>query len=374
MQLDEKAKLWLLVGSKSTAIKSKMLKVMLTDIVLPALEAERTAYIGREKGVALAAGHSAASVENQVALLEEVNTCLTFDGESMFLQRLVEVRGTLVDDYPFVKRVVMMKHPASCSMAQQPLDVSKCFKSTKLELQKQLECNPHGHRQHYTPVVETMLAAIPTSSRAVFIRWTSLLPVVLSHAFSVGNVLEGWRIAGLCPVDHRQIMRMCTAWEDIAEPASHACLRAIKELAPLMLKNGQLTDDEIQAAVGPALVLSKRNVHDKSGKKVRLALDEMALNRRRALIISHHKILADPKAAPRAAKGASKAAKVNIFLNLNCLTIFTEQGRTRGSGGQHPQTVQEGRAQGQCCSGPHQGPPSPRCQGLCPREDGGQQR
>lgn len=89
---------------------------------------------------------------------------------------------------------------------------------------------------------------------------------------------------------------------DITEEAGRACRSAIVKLAPSMIQNGQLTDEEIQTAVGNELLFPVKETRNKKGKKTRLAVEEMAFNRRHALILSSPKILAEFKSTPSTKK------------------------------------------------------------------------
>lgn len=287
-----------------------MLRRMLTEVVIPQIVAARAEYI-RERGLDRqgvqgdgpdAAGPSAAAAA--------VMAGLTFDGEALFLNNVVDLVEELGKDTPGLEHIVMMKHPAACSLAQQPLDVSNCFKKAKALLNKLLGKHPDGRQPPYRAEVEQLLRSIKGDSRLVIVRWLSLLPEVLSGAFTMDLVLAGWELSGLSPTDPAAILRMCRAYSKLDDQAAAACVAAMSKLAPRMLENGQLTDEEIQAAVGPTLQLQGRAADDNSGRNVRLAVHQKVLNRRRALLVSHQKIIKDPRVRGRASKQVRAAARV----------------------------------------------------------------
>ena len=83
-----------------------------------------------------------------------------------------------------------------------------------------------------------------------------------------------------------------------------ACLAAIPKLAPLVTSSGQLKDAEIAAALGPEYAKIPppcfREGSESQPKRKRKELHEMAINRRRALLLSHATILRTKEAVTEA--------------------------------------------------------------------------
>jgi hypothetical protein len=100
-----------------------------------------------------------------------------------------------------------------------------------------------------------------------------------------------------------------------------ACVAACKMLADVMLEKGQVTDAQIDSALGKhARKLTARPADDVSMKSIRLAVHKKALNHRRTVIIRHEKVLEEyfsKQDAPKTPRGAAKVRVCTLFTTVN---------------------------------------------------------
>lgn len=308
--MDDDAKLWLCISHPNVIKKKELLRRVLIEVVVKEAIKLRDQVVESSFRYDGAAADEATRARKLAEAKAKAKIGLTFDGEAMFLDTILTIFAS-PDACPGLQSFVLVKLPAACSMTQQPLDVSPCFLTAKATLTSLLNENKQGMRQPYLHRAEAALSTLLLPSRTVFLRWLSLLPNILSTAFQISHVQKGWRLTGLHPFDTCQIMSMSTAFTKISPAASTACRCAMEKLAPIMLQKGQVTDAEIQAAVGTALMFSVKETQNAKGKKTHKDTHEMALNRRRAVIVSNPNILKERDAALSKRKRTSSSAKVS---------------------------------------------------------------
>ena len=110
----------------------------------------------------------------------------------------------------------------------------------------------------------------------------------LSSAFTLRHVQEGWKRAGLYPFDPASIMRRCTTWAELTAFQGRAILNAIPQLTETARQRGEITDDDMQDAVGTSINFNEwldQKMDRKPGS--RMALSEQVLNRRRVIWLNH---------------------------------------------------------------------------------------
>jgi hypothetical protein len=301
------------------------------------------------------------------AAAAECMLCLSLDGEQAMLVLIGDLLVEIKKDHPELDWLLVMKHPAACSMSLQPLDVSPCFKVSKQVWPKLMIKYPQGVREQYMAEVDKLLAVLQKPSRLVFARWLSLLPQLVSQSFTISNVRDGWRISGLHEFDLLQMLSMCTVFSGLSDEEQLACVQAILKLSPYMLKNGQVTDAEIRKELGGAVWVAARPEGDESGRNIRLSVDQMALNRRRALIISHEAMLAAHNTTKGRRQAARKPAKVSFVDVGENKTLpdnnFTEETMELRRGQRHRERHSRAYQGPRLCRRPIGGPPSPRGQG-----------
>ena len=268
---------------------------LFTDVVLRGAMEKREEYLVRLRLEERGQARPSASVAGPA---EEVHACISFDGEAQFLAAAM---GHFVDDSSrarpdsLLSKVVCVKFSAACSKTLQPADVSPAFMAIKQKLASLITEHPDGTSHMYMPRVRDILKIIGNSSAFLFARWISLMEEALSDAFTATNIMQGWTINGRVPLDNAKLLAMCYGSGDLSDKQMAACQAAITKLAPAILENGQVTDCQIQDAVGGALQFDTRDVFDERGRKVRKELHEMAVQRRRTVILTATKIINEYK-------------------------------------------------------------------------------
>ena len=89
MQLDDEAKLWICVGGANAAAKKEMLKMVLSDVVVKEMVANRDRFLQEQCRGPHGERYDALNAEQQRALKEKHMVGLTFDGERMFLDNVI---------------------------------------------------------------------------------------------------------------------------------------------------------------------------------------------------------------------------------------------------------------------------------------------
>eukprot|EP00048_Salpingoeca_helianthica_P001844 m.52093 g.52093 ORF g.52093 m.52093 type:complete len:650 (-) comp11757_c0_seq1:45-1994(-) len=313
-QLDPKTNLWLWTSANNTAEKKNLAKSILLDVILPTTAQRRKEYLARRHELAKMQKLPLPTAEED----EKVRAALCFDGESMFLNCAMDEIAKTVGRHEALRHTEYIKFSASCSLAQQPADVSACFKALKKKMDTLTGCDAGIAVPDYLGVLERVyLAPLEPSTRKIFIDWLRRLPTALSTAFVKTNICNGWAATGFYPFVPKTIMAQSPAFASLTRAQGEACMAAIEKLSSHVLEKGQLTDAEMQEAVGPALVFPAAETHTKSGKKIRTPLEKLSFPRRRAMLLSHSKVVEEHRkraerhspAGKRSAEAQSSAPK-----------------------------------------------------------------
>lgn len=107
----------------------------------------------------------------------------------------------------------------------------------------------------FMPYVEMLLRPMKSASRTTYLDFFRHAEDFLEKSFLSSNIRQGWGIAGIWPHVNSLILERCPTFQQLDEAQREAILASISKLAPRMLANGQLTDSEIQAAVGATVDL-----------------------------------------------------------------------------------------------------------------------
>ena len=133
-----------------------------------------------------------------------------------------------------------------------------------------------------------LLKGLKPASLATFSRFLGILPEVLSSAFRITHVKRGWEGAGLWAFDKVRIMQGCSTFSSLSGVQGGAVMAAIPALIEIAAKHSQVSDDEMQTAVGPSIDLAAwSKAHGGSAKEGSKPLEDQAINRRRAVWLNH---------------------------------------------------------------------------------------
>lgn len=286
------------------------MRVILLEAFVPAALAAREEYLRQSGNDASATPTNGPDEFTTADAQEKPKIIWSFDGEAMFLNAAMEIMADKDGDHPELRQFELMKFCAACSMCQQPADVCPCFMVFKKYARLWLALDDEDRRPPYMARVEKLLEPIPQASRRLFLRYAAALPELVSSAFTDHNVNEGWEKSGLEPLEPKIMLGQCPAWKGITEAQGDAMLAAIPKLAKRVSVAGELTDKEIQEAVGTVFRFGNGESRPETGKKRRKELHEMTIPRRRAVWLTHPKIMAER--APKETAAAAPLAAVPV--------------------------------------------------------------
>ena len=239
---------------------------------------------------------------------------LCFDGEIRFFKAANEKLQLQLSGHNI--RVHLFKFAAACSKTQQPQDVGTQFMTFRLLcslLFARDALNEAGYRYctavpAYLVQVELALRAFETPSQRVFRPVLEQLPFLLNKSFSQDAILKSWQVSGVHPLNVQRILERSASWESFSEEQRSAITASIPALTAIVAQRGQVTDPEIQHAVGPSIdFLQWMTVHTGAAPKKGKALAKKVQHYRRALIPSHPEMVAER--AQLASQAAVKKAK-----------------------------------------------------------------
>ena len=288
LTLDGRLFLW--IGPSTLRGRRHLMEKSISDALLPAMRRERAAVIAEagklpwEKDVLLVSEDRAVEADDCAPLI------ISFDGEQQYLNAMLESYTTLIADDPTLGETILLKYAASCSKTQQPADVAPVFMVQKTIAQKKVCSLAPDVDPPYMGRVEMLLKSMKSASRKTYLDFIRHVEDFLETSFPSYNIRQGWRVAGIWPHENRHILGRCPTFQQLDEAQREAILASISKLAPRMLANGQLTDVEIQAAVGAAVdldgLLPVVEDDDPDARKSKKPLHQLVINRRRALLLT----------------------------------------------------------------------------------------
>lgn len=291
-QINEAENIWLWTGPRSVEGLRHMMDSLVNKLLVPSLLEQRKRVVMRRRTGEPWEDGSAPTTEPTDAELQAERVMICFDGEQKGLEALLKVFVEEIGARPELKGFILVKLAAACSSRQQPCDVSPIFM-----VLKRFACSGHSPTlQPSSAALEKflrteMLAEVPKASRDTFVNFLLHASSYIKHAFTEHNIQEGWKISGLFPYVVTTILNQCPLSATLSQVQSAAVIDAIDKLGEKMRLNGQLTDKDMQDAVGDALNLEELiKAHDAEASSSR-PLEQLALNRRRAIILTHDKIV-----------------------------------------------------------------------------------
>lgn len=210
---------------------------------------------------------------------------LTFDGEHEHLQAMLDL---LVDNIPqewIDQNIELLKYAAATSKYQQPSDTGTCYMVTRALQRAGSHLPPALWADKVSELLHEKLEA---ASARTFSDLLGRLPDILSRAFTSPNIKDGWQTAGVYPVDIEKIMFRCTTWKAFSNEQGQAILSAITKLIPKAKLTGEISDAQLQEAVGDAVDFEEWMLtHWEHYSTPKTPLEDLVLNRRRAVWVNH---------------------------------------------------------------------------------------
>ena len=240
---------------------------------------------------------------------------MTLDGE---LPQIDCVMDTLVAT-SFEDNMEYFKFAAACSSSQQPNDKMRSFKIAKM-CEKSMRYDINISKPSWLPFVENTLkdeGLLQPASRKSFLNFLHHLPSILSRAYVMKTVEDGWRKTGLFPYDPVVMLSHCPKYHDLNQVTSIRLINAIKELAVEAREYGELTENVMESklediigkpsdySITPEEV---RNAHNRSTRK---SLNDKPINYGRCVWLNNHKFLEHQREIRE-----QKAMKVEELLSI----------------------------------------------------------
>jgi hypothetical protein len=242
----------------------------------------------------LLSGNLPAFVEqNEAAIASravDTRTCLCMDGDAPQTQAFLDGNLGLVCS---AQNIEYLKFAAGCSGHESPLDLAKSHQLMRQTL--------HGHQYDYETdpmpsfamkqFIQHVLnkSPIAPASRHTFRKFLTHLETILDKTFNAKDLQHGWQLAGFCPPSYPTILSLCSAWGELGATQAQGIFSAIPPLVEIVRLRGELTDTEIQDAVGDAFDFGPPTVNPLG-----------AVNRRRSLWGNNEGFLAAYKAQKEA--------------------------------------------------------------------------
>ena len=308
-QVDPAGNIWLLVvPSKSDvdAPSEDAMQIAVQEVITPAIikkHAEVLATVRSNEELrarqqrARAGGPSepSAGSSSDAAATEPTNpigtppapldVVLSCDGEINFLEAALNFVTQTLEQANITAH--LFKFAASASKTQQPLDVSTSFMCIKTLLKKILK-NQAVVAHHLVERVGILLETTDPGSKKTLTAFLLRIPSILQQAFTRHAIQEGWRVAGVYPLNVIAILKRCTTYSALSQAQADALLAAVPKLVPFAIANGELADQEMQDAVGKVILFDEW-VEKQLGRPVKrgMPLHKLVCNRRRCLLLDH---------------------------------------------------------------------------------------
>ena len=211
----------------------------------------------------------------------------TFDGELDFLNAAIDV---FIDNPPPAlanQGIELGKFPASSSKTNQPCDVAKSYLIMKGLANRNLGLSPAA----FVIALPEILKDFDRASYKTYSNFLGQLPDYISRAFTSVIIKEGWKAAGLFPLDLGIIMGRCTTWRVMSASQGAAIMAAFPGLIELARQQGELSDQDLQNAVGESIDFDAWMLkHGLQSVRQNSVGPTTVLNHRRAVWINHHSI------------------------------------------------------------------------------------
>jgi hypothetical protein len=198
------------------------------------------------------ASHSAAVDAKAI----DLRSVVCMDGDGAQTQAFMDGGlGAICSDL----NIEYLKLSAGCSGHESALDLSKSHQLMRQAI--------HDPRYDYdidpipsfamTVFINDVLnkSGIASASLLTFRKFFIHAEALMDKAFNAVDLQQGWQLAGMCPLSCETILSHCPDWKTLRTSDANRVLAAIPSLTELARLKGELTDDEIQAAIGGAVDL-----------------------------------------------------------------------------------------------------------------------
>ena len=191
-----------------------------------------------------------------------LRTVMCMDGDLPQTQAFMELG---LGDYCAQYVIEYLKLSASCSGHESALDLAKSHQLMREALQKS-----HYDQQSdllcsvaMSLFIQDVLSklGIPSKSLQTFRKFFGHIESLMDKTFNALDLQHGWRLSGICPLSFSTVLSHCPMWGTLPTSKADDVLAAILPLAEIVRLKGELTDSEIQAAVGGSVDLGPDKVN-----------------------------------------------------------------------------------------------------------------
>jgi len=148
------------------------------------------------------------------------------------------------------------------------------------------------------------MTGLPSKTKKTYMNFIKSLPELLETAFNTHNIRKGWATAGIFPVNSVKVLGQCPRFKTLTAAQRAKIFAALPSLSKLVSEHGQLTDQQIQEAVGSAVNLEELAAVNTGRKPSGKPVHTLTLNRRRALIVNHEQVAAQIEEAEARKRGS----------------------------------------------------------------------
>ncbi len=302
-KISDSLSVWMLPVAYDT---KKFFSRYLSDFLFPAIATVRASILGGEsfcvpvvlsprviRADARAANKDKDENEVEFNLVDDgvedltlLRSALHFDGEHPQLQACLEENILqLAADI----NLEFIKSAAACSLTQSANDYSTVHSTSKQFIRSSKECSRVDENVRGSHVMETFIrqtfdnSSIPTKSKNVFRWFLRLVENMFSKGFPRPAIQNGFASTGIKPFSTVKIMSGFSGWANLDESYAKIILDAItNDFKNVALSKGCVPDVFIRS-----LLAHKGIDISLFPERGGLPLEEMALNRRRALWLNN---------------------------------------------------------------------------------------
>lgn len=180
--------------------------------------------------------------------ISESSSCLLFDGEHFQIESLFQNDAKLTISYN-KSRIELIKLPGGSSFQYQPNDVMRAHQIVHDSIKKLKVAEFHKPPYLDEAIALMKRLKIEKSSRDCFQTFLAQVPLILSKAFGVSTIRDGWRRAGLVPLNIEVILTRCSAYQKLTADEKAKSKVAMTKLISIANDDGIITDMEMSAAL-----------------------------------------------------------------------------------------------------------------------------
>ena len=218
------------------------------------------------------------------------SSALFCDGEKFQLQAILNNSQRFKDEH-----INAVKFPAACSMDFQPNDKMRSFGMLKAYIKsgkfKKYEFSVVTAEDLRSFDNKLIGIGMDKASRATYLSFFKQLPALISSAYNIGVVQEGWKSTGLCSMNMNVMLRQNPYFDLLDAAQKIAVVKVALELSTVAAEKGRIPDKLLHDRLYPVIMGT-----DAAEKMVDTRdYDKCPLNYLRTVWVTHEDTLRDFK-------------------------------------------------------------------------------